>query len=51
MMLSEADLEAQTTWNNRACGTLSNGENEAAGTREMFDRMAERRYVRGPWAP
>ena len=52
MALSEANLQAQTTWNNRACGTLSASENLAAGTLETFDRMAQRRYQRDdPWVP
>jgi ubiquinone/menaquinone biosynthesis C-methylase UbiE len=50
--LSEANLQAQATWNNRACGTLSSSENEAAGTIETFDRLAQRRYGRDdPWVP
>ena len=52
MTLSEANLQAQATWNNRACGTLSASENLTAGTLETFDRMAERRYQRDdPWVP
>jgi ubiquinone/menaquinone biosynthesis C-methylase UbiE len=52
MTLSAANLQAQATWNNRACGTLSAGENQAAGTLETFDRMAQRRYQRDdPWVP
>ena len=52
MTLSEANLQAQATWNNRACGTLSASENLAAGTLETFDRMAQRRYQRDdPWVP
>ncbi|MET4485829.1 class I SAM-dependent methyltransferase [Bradyrhizobium sp. LA7.1] len=52
MTLSEANLQAQATWNNRACGTLSGSENEAAGTLETFDRLAQRRYQRDdPWVP
>ncbi|MDE2376696.1 class I SAM-dependent methyltransferase [Bradyrhizobium sp.] len=52
MALSEANLQAQATWNNRACGTLSESENEAAGTLETFNRLVERRYGRNdPWVP
>src|SRR5450756_1191159 len=52
MALSEANLQAQATWNNRACGTLSADENLAAGTLETFDQMAQRRYQRDdPWVP
>jgi ubiquinone/menaquinone biosynthesis C-methylase UbiE len=50
--LSEANLQAQATWNNRACGTLSPSENLAAGTPETFERLAKRRYERDdPWVP
>lgn len=52
MALSEANLQAQATWNNRACGTLSSSENLAAGTPETFERLAKRRYERDdPWVP
>lgn len=52
MALSEANRQAQATWNNRACGTLSSSENLAAGTLETFDLMAQRRYERNdPWVP
>ena len=44
MAISEANLQAQATWNNRACGTLSSSENQAAGTLETFDRLTQRRY-------
>src|SRR5205814_8888430 len=52
MTLSEANLQAQATWNNRACGTLFASETLTAGTLETFDRMAQRRYQRDdPWVP
>jgi ubiquinone/menaquinone biosynthesis C-methylase UbiE len=52
MVLSEANLQAQATWNNRACGTFSSSENEAAGTLETFQQLAQRRYQRDdPWVP
>jgi len=52
MALSEANLQAQATWNNRACGTLSSVENAEAGTLETFNRLARRRYTRDdPWVP
>jgi SAM-dependent methyltransferase len=52
MALSEANLQAQATWTNRACGTLSESENLAVRTLETFDRMAQRRYERDdPWVP
>lgn len=50
MPLSEANLQAQATWNNRACGTHSSSENAVAGARETFERLAERRYKHDdPW--
>lgn len=52
MALSEANLQAQATWNNRACGTLSSEENQAAGALETFKQLAQRRYERNdPWVP
>ena len=49
---SIANERAIATWTNRACGTLSHEENDAAGSLAFFDRMAERRYGRDdPWVP
>jgi ubiquinone/menaquinone biosynthesis C-methylase UbiE len=49
---SIANERAIATWTNRACGTLSDEENIAAGSLPFFCRMAERRYGRDdPWVP
>ena len=50
--LTQANLQAQATWNNRACGALSESENSAAGSLAFSKQMAERRYGRDdPWVP
>jgi len=49
---SLANERAVATWSNRACGTLDDGENAAAGSLAFFSRMAERRYGQhDPWVP
>src|SRR3974390_1330475 len=48
---SSANEQAQLTWNNRACGTVSAEENREAGSLAFFNRMAERRYGDDPWVP
>ena len=49
---SLANEQARATWNNRACGALSDEENASTGSLAFFQRMAERRYGRDDtWVP
>jgi ubiquinone/menaquinone biosynthesis C-methylase UbiE len=50
--LTEANRQAQATWNNQACGARSPEEGRAESELEPFWSMAARRYDRfDPWVP
>jgi SAM-dependent methyltransferase len=52
VLLTDANRQAQSTWNNLACGAPADGNGPAIGTAAFFDEMARRRYVvHEPWVP